>query len=225
MASNATPDTAVLLDIDGTLMDSNPLHVLAWQRVFRRLGRYEDGSRVLHLIGMGGDKLAPEVIGDTPPDELGRAKDLWLEEYRDKGLIEHAEPLPGAVMLLAELRRRSVRTALASSGERAEVDRYVDQLGGRGALDELVSSSDVDASKPAPDIFAVALEKLGEPGGAVVVGDTVWDVAAAGLIGLPCVCVLSGGIERSVLAEAGATAVYDDAADILEHLDEVLAGC
>ncbi len=224
MNSTPTPVVAVLLDIDGTLMDSNPLHVLAWQRAFRRLGRHEEGSRVLHLIGMGGDKLAPEVLGDAPQHELDRAKELWLEEYSQKGLVEHAEPFAGAVELLAELRRRGVRTALASSGERSDIDRYVERLGGPGSFDELVSSNDVRASKPEPDIFALALEKLGKPAGALVIGDTVWDIAAARAIGLPCVCVLTGGIERSVLEEAGAAAVYDDPADVQAHLDDILAG-
>lgn len=224
MADQPAAVSAVLLDIDGTLMDSNPLHVLAWQRAFRRLGRHEEGSRVLHLIGMGGDKLAPEVLGDASPDELERAKELWLEEYSENGLVEHAEPLPGAIDLLTELKRRGVRTALASSGEQSDIDRYVERLGGREAFDELVSSNDVQASKPEPDIFALALKKLGKPEGAVVVGDTAWDVAAATAIGLPCFCVLTGGIERSVLEEAGAAAVYDDAADVLAHLDDILSG-
>ena len=223
LAGKAPAVTAVLLDIDGTLVDSNPLHVLAWQRAFRRLGRHEEGSRVLHLIGMGGDKLAPEVLGDAPQEELERAEALWLEEYSGKGLVDHAEPFAGAAELLAELRRRGVRTALASSGARSDVDRYVERLGGRGMFDELVSSADVRATKPAPDVFALALERLGDPPGAVVVGDTVWDVAAARAIGLPCVGVLTGGIERSVLEGAGAAAVYDGPAHVLAHLDDVLA--
>ena len=214
---------AVLLDVDGTLMDSNPLHVLAWQRAFRRLGRQEEGSRVLHLIGMGGDKLAPEILGDdVPEEELQRAKDLWMEEYSDKGLVEHAEPLPGAADLLAELRRRGVRTALASSGEQRDIDLYVERLGGRETFDELVSSNDVRASKPEPDIFALALERLGSPQRAIVVGDTVWDVAAASALGLPCIGVLSGGIERQVLLDAGAAQIFVDAADVITHLDTVL---
>lgn len=224
MAEGPTTVTAVLLDIDGTLMDSNPLHVLAWQRAFRRLGRHEEGSRVLHLIGMGGDKLAPEVLGDAPQEELDRAKELWLEEYSEKGLVEHAEPIAGAADLLAELKRRGVRTALASSGEQSDIDRYVERIGGRDAFDELVSSNDVGESKPAPDIFTLALEKLGNPAGAVVIGDTVWDVAAARAIGLPCLCVLTGGIERSVLTEGGAAAVYEGVAEIQEHLDDILRG-
>lgn len=213
---------AVLLDVDGTLIDSNPLHVLAWQRAFRRFGRQEEGSRILHLIGMGGDKLAPEILGDAPAEDLARAKDLWIEEYSDKGLVDHAEPLPGAADLLAELRRRGVRTALASSGEQRDIDSYVERLGGRGMFDELVSSDDVRASKPEPDIFALALERLGSPERAVVVGDTVWDVAAAAALGLPCVCVLTGGIERQVLLDAGAAAVFVDAVDLAAHLDAVL---
>lgn len=224
MNREATAVTAVLLDVDGTLIDSNPLHVLAWQRALRRLGRQEEGSRVLHLIGMGGDKLAPEVLGDVPQEMLQEAKDLWIEEYSDRGLVDHAEPLPGAVELLSELRRRGIRTALASSGGQADIDRYVELVGGREGFDELVSSNDVRASKPKPDIFALALERLGGPTDAVVIGDTVWDVTAADALGLPCVCVLTGGIERQVLEEAGAAAVYVDAAGVLADLDTVLAG-
>jgi HAD superfamily hydrolase (TIGR01509 family) len=222
MTENVTID-AVLLDIDGTLIDSNPLHMLAWQRAFRRLGRHEEGNRVLHLMGMGGDKLAPEVLGDAPPELIERAKDLWIEEYSRKGLVEHAEPLPGAVELLQELRRRGVKVALASSGEQADIDRYLSLLGGRESFDELVSSNDVEATKPEPDIFALALEKLGNPARAVVIGDTVWDIEAASAIQLPCVGVLTGGIERSALEEAGAAGVYADAADVLAHLDDVLS--
>ena len=222
MTDDAMMITAVLLDIDGTLIDSNALHMLAWQRAFRRLGRYEESNRVLHLMGMGGDKLAPEVLGDAPAELIEQAKDLWIEEYSRKGLVEHAEPLPGAVELLQELRRRGVKVALASSGEQADIDRYLSLLGGRESFDELVSSKDVEATKPEPDIFALALEKLGRPSRPIVVGDTVWDIEAASAIGLPCVCVLSGGIERSVLEEAGASAVYADTAAVLEHLDAVL---
>ena len=214
---------AVLLDVDGTLIDSNLLHTLAWQRAFRRLGRQEGGSRVLHLMGMGGDKLAPAVLGEGAEEDLERAKELWTEEFSRKGLVEHAEPLPGAVDLLRELKRRGIPTALASSGEQHDVETYVERLGGRAAFTELVTSKDVAATKPEPDIFALALERLGTPADAVVVGDTVYDVEAAGRLGLPCVCVLTGGIEHAVLLEAGAAAVYPDATALLADLDTVLA--
>lgn len=215
---------AALIDIDGTLMDSNLLHVLAWRRAFQRLGRQVEANQILHLIGMGGDQLVPAVLGEDAPEEIQeRARTLYTEEFSEKGLSEHVEPFPGAVDLLARLRERGVKVVLASSGEQHDIDRYVQQLGGREALDGLVSSADVAATKPEPDIFVKALEQAGDGASAVVIGDTVFDVEAAGKLGLPCVCVLSGGIERNVLEEAGAAALYHDAADVLENIDEVLA--
>ncbi len=213
---------ALLIDVDGTLIDSNPLHTLAWLRAFRRLGREVEANRVLHQIGMGGDQLAPTILGEEAGGDAERAKALWIEEYSRNGLVDHAEPLPGAVDLLRTLKERGIRVALASSGEQRDIDRYVDLLGGREMFTELVSSADVEETKPAPDIFAVALERLGRPASAVAVGDTVFDVEAAGKLGVPCVCVLTGGIERQVLVDAGATAVYTDAADVVAHLDAVL---
>jgi HAD superfamily hydrolase (TIGR01549 family) len=215
---------ALLIDVDGTLIDSNPLHTLAWLRAFRRLGREVEGNRVLHLIGMGGDQLAPSILGDEAGEDADRAKELWIEEYSHWGLVDHAEPLPGAVDLLRALKERGSRVALASSGEQQDIDRYVDLLGGRGMFAELVSPSDVEQTKPAPDIFAVALERLGRPASAAVIGDTVYDVEAARKLDLPCVAVLTGGIERQLLVEAGATAVYTDAADVVAHLDAILGG-
>ncbi len=215
---------AALIDIDGTLMDSNLLHVLAWRRAFQRLGRQVEANQILHLIGMGGDQLVPTVLGEDAPEELReRARSLYTEEYTEKGLSEHVEPFRGASDLLVRLRERGVKVVLASSGEQRDIDRYVEELGGREALDGLVSSADVVATKPEPDIFAKALEQVGDGATAVVIGDTVFDVEAAGKLGLPCVCVLTGGIERDVLEDAGAAAVYTDVADVLDHIDEVLA--
>jgi beta-phosphoglucomutase-like phosphatase (HAD superfamily) len=94
---------AVLIDIDGTLIDSNPLHILAWLRAFRRLGIEVEGNRVLHLIGMGGDQLAPTILGEGREGEAERGKELWIEEYSAKRLVEHVEPLPGAIELLGAL--------------------------------------------------------------------------------------------------------------------------
>ena len=213
---------ALLIDVDGTLIDSNPLHVLAWLRAFRRLGREVEVNRVNHLIGMGGDQLAPTVLGEEAGEDAARAKELWIEEFSHKGLVDHVEPLPGAVDLLRALKERGVRVALASSGEQRDIDRYLELLGGRAMFTELVSSADVEATKPKPDIFAVALDRLGRPASTAVIGDTVFDVEAARKLGLPCVCVQTGGIERDLLVEAGARAVYADAADVVAQLDAVL---
>lgn len=214
---------AILSDIDGTLFDNTALHVLAWQRAFRRIGRYVDANAILHKIGMGGDQLAPSILGPDADDAVTRVQQYHGEEYSDKGLIDHAEPLPGAADLLRALRERGVRIALASSAKQEELDRYLEMLGGRQIADAIVTSADVSATKPAPDIFAVALEKLGKPAHAVAVGDTVYDIASAGTLGIPCVAVISGGIERETLMEAGAAAVFLDTADVLRHLDDILA--
>jgi HAD superfamily hydrolase (TIGR01509 family) len=214
---------AVLLDIDGTLIDNNVLHVLAWQRALRRVGRHVDATTILHKVGMGSDKLPAAILGPDDRAAAEKAREFHGEEYTDKGLIDHAEPLPGAAALLRALKDRGIRTALASSAKLEEVEKSLAQLGGPGAVDVVVSSADVSTTKPDPDVFDTALEKLGRPSRALVIGDTVYDVDAARKAGLPCVCVLSGGIEREVLAKAGAAAIYVDAADVVAHLDAILA--
>jgi HAD superfamily hydrolase (TIGR01509 family) len=214
---------AALLDVDGTLIDDNLLHVLAWSRAFRRLGRSFDTDTLLHAIGMGGDKLVPALLGEVGEREAAEARRLHAEEYVQKGLITRAEPLPGARALLAALRARGVRLALASSANQEELDRYLGMLGGPDAVDAQVVKQDVAETKPAPHLFTVALERLGGPTRALVIGDTVYDVQAAREAGLPCVGVLSGGIERGVLAEAGAAAIYEGPQAVLDDLDRVLA--
>ncbi len=214
---------AVLLDIDGTLIDNNALHVLAWQRAFRRAGIHLDIPTILHHLGMGSDKFAAATLGPRADEMAKTVQDWHSEEYSSRGLIDHTEPLPGARDLLKALKERGVRTALASSAKPEEAAKSLDQLGGRDAVDALISSGDAAATKPDPDIFATALERLGGPKEALIIGDTVYDIAAAHTLHLPCVCVLSGGIERSILEEAGAAAIYADAADVLDHLDAFLA--
>jgi len=212
---------AVLLDVDGTLVDNNLLHVLAWQRAFLRLGKQVPSAEILHMVGMGGDRLAPAILGEDQR-ATERARELHAEEYVGKKLIDHSEALPGASSLLAALRARRVRIALASSAKAEELERYLKLLGGQDIADVRITQENVATTKPAPDIFACALEALGGPARALVVGDTVYDVEAARKLGLPCIAVLTGGIEREVLAEAGARAIYESAADIEAHLDEVL---
>lgn len=214
---------AVLLDVDGTLVDNNFLHVLAWRRAFEALGREIDGSTLLHAIGMGGDRLVPAVLGAVDEATAELARDRHSYEYVAEGLIEHSRALPGAVELLRLLRARGVRTALASSAKALELAHYLTLLGGDDVADARVTAEDVPATKPCPHIFALALARLGKPRSPLVVGDTAYDVAAAHDLGLPCVCVLTGGIERTLLEEAGAAAVYGSAAEIVDDLDRVLS--
>jgi HAD superfamily hydrolase (TIGR01509 family) len=132
-------------------------------------------------------------------------------------------PLPGAVALLDALRRAGVRTALARSARAEELDRYLPLLGGPGCVDAVVTCDDVRETKPSPHVFSVALKRLGSPARALVVGDTVYDVAAAKELGLPCVCVLTGGITRRTREEVGAAAVYEGAATVAADLGRVLS--
>ncbi len=213
---------AVLVDIDGTLIDSNSLHVLAWLRAFRRVGKEIDGSQILHLVGMGTDTLAPQVLGEGATEDIERVRQYHGEEYSEKGLIDHAEPLPGAADLLQALKERQLRVALASSGKEEEIARYLAYLGGEEAVSVIITSGDVSGSKPEPDVFKVALERLDNPESAVVIGDTIYDIEAARKLDLPCVCVLTGGIKRELLEEAGAAAVYKDAYEVMSNLDAVL---
>ncbi len=215
---------AVLSDIDGTLIDNNALHVLAWQRAFRRIGTHVDGNTILHKIGMGGDQLAPNILGPDAGNAVKQVQQFHGEEYTKKGLIDHAEPLPGAADLLDVLRARGIRVALASSAKPEEAQKYLALLGGPEIVDAVITSEDVAATKPAPDIFAVALDKLGKPGHPLAIGDTVYDIESAKKMDIPCVAVMSGGIERALLMEAGAAAVYLDIADLLLHLDHILSG-
>lgn len=213
---------AVLVDIDGTLIDSNSLHVLAWLRAFRRVGKEIDGSQILHLVGMGTDTLAPQVLGEGATEDIERVRQYHGEEYSEKGLIDHAEPLPGAADLLQALKERQLRVALASSGKEEEIARYLAYLGGEEAVSAIITSGDVSGSKPEPDVFKVALERLDNPESAVVIGDTIYDIEAARKLDLPCVCVLTGGIKRELLEEAGAASVYKDAYEVMSNLDAVL---
>ncbi len=212
----------MLLDIDGTLIDNNLLHVLAWSRAFRRVGRQIDAEIILHKIGMGGDQLAPSLLGRGQGETVEQVRQAHSEEYISKRLIDHAEPFAGAVDLLQALRARGVKVALASSAKEEEVNHYLRLLGGREAVEAIVMAADVSATKPAGDILVSALEKLGRPAHAVVIGDTVFDVLSANKLRLPCIGVRSGGIAEKLLLEAGAVAVYEGPGDLLSHLDEVL---
>src|SRR5579885_2345730 len=129
---------AVLLDIDGTLIDNNLLHVLAWERAFRRIGTQVDAKTILHKVGMGGDQLVPSILGKEEGKEVDLARQFHTEEYSQKGLIDHAEYLPGAVDLLQALKQRRVKTALASSAKQEEVDHYLKLLGDHQTVDAVV---------------------------------------------------------------------------------------
>ncbi|MFE5191856.1 HAD family hydrolase [Streptomyces sp. NPDC056628] len=216
-----TKSPIAVLDVDGTLIDSNYHHALAWYRALRSVGEIWPVWKLHRLIGMGGDQLVTALggedlerrVGDRVREQQGREVD---------GLLDEMAPLPGARDLLLAIKERGHRLVLASSGKERHVDAFLDKLDARDIADDWTSSADVEASKPAPDLLHVALKKLGAPPDAssVMVGDSVWDVEAAKRAGMPAIVVRSGGFGDDELRNAGAIALYDTPGDLVKALDD-----
>jgi len=211
--------TPVILDIDGTLVDTNYQHTLAWQRALRDHGETIPAWRIHRHIGMGGDQLVTALAGEEVEQRSGDAIRA-VESERYSELIGEVELLPGARALLVALRERGATTVLASSAKADEVDVYLDMLDARELVDGWTTSADVEATKPEPDLVRAALDKAGPGGDAVLVGDSIWDCEAAARAEIPTVGVLTGGFSREELLDAGATVVYESAEELCGHLDE-----
>jgi HAD superfamily hydrolase (TIGR01509 family) len=210
-----------VLDVDGTLVDSNYQHALAWYRSFRSFGETFPVWRLHRLIGMGGDQLVAAIGGDELEERIGdEARELQTKEV-DKMLGEIA-PLPGARDLLLAIKERGHTLVLASSGKPDHVDAALDLLEAREIADAWTSSGDVEESKPAPDLLQVALKKVGAPEDArsVMIGDSTWDVEAAKNAGMPAIVVRSGGFGDEELKDAGAIAIYDTPGDLKDALSD-----
>jgi phosphoglycolate phosphatase-like HAD superfamily hydrolase len=209
------PAATAILDVDGTLVDTNYQHVLAWQRAFRASGLEVPASRIHRHIGMGGDRLVAKVAGDEFDREHGDAvRAVEGELYGE--MIDEVAPFDGAKELLRELQRHEYRVVLASSAKPDEVERYVDILDAREITEGWTTSEDVESTKPSSELVEAALE-IGRPP-AVMVGDTAWDVIAARKAGVPCLAVLTGGIGALELRAAGAVGVYGSVADLAGEL-------
>jgi HAD superfamily hydrolase (TIGR01549 family) len=209
---------AAILDIDGTLVDTNFQHAIAWYRAFHQHNVVLPIWRIHRHIGMGGDHLVKALCGDQVEDEKGddiRAAEKVL--YAE--LIGEVEPLEGARGLIEDLKERGHAVVLASSAKEEEVDHYLELLDARELADGWTTSGDVEATKPEPDLVQAAVEKAGG-GEAVMVGDSTWDCEAAKRAGLETVAVLTGGFSEAELREAGAVVVYDSIEALRESLDE-----
>jgi len=217
------PLTAIL-DIDGTLVDTNYQHALAWYRAFRRLGVVLPVWRVHRHIGMGGDQLVPALAGDDFEQEHGdEVREIEREHYSE--LIDEVEPLPGARTLIGHLKEQGHTVVLASSAKEKEVEHYIDLLDARDLADAWTTSGDVEATKPEPDLVQTALERAGNvSAGAVLVGDSTWDCQAAQRAQVQCVAVLTGGFSNEELREAGAGSVFESVEELLDRLDETPFG-
>jgi len=206
---------SILVDVDGTLVDTNYLHTVAWWRAFQDIGEDVPMSSIHPLIGMGSDQLVERLIGR----ESDEASDGHTKHY--KPFKEEIKAFPRAADFLNELARRGARVVLATSSDEEDLERLQEAIAADEAIDEAVTKGDVEHSKPAPDIFEAALTKFDlDPERTMVVGDTRWDIEAAAKLGLGVVCVLTGGSPRDELEEAGALAVYQDVGELLEKLDE-----
>jgi phosphoglycolate phosphatase-like HAD superfamily hydrolase len=204
----------VIFDVDGTLLDTNYLHVTAWWEAFRERGHDVACADIHRAIGLSSDDLITRVLG-RPDPSVSAAHSRYIAPY-----LGRMRPLAGAPDLLRDTARRGLNVVLATSAKDEELDLMLDALGARDALDTVVSSGDVDQAKPHPEIVQKALEESGtDPDRAVMIGDTVWDVLAAQRAGLPCVGLLSGGISEEELRGAGAAETYPDPAALLGKLE------
>jgi HAD superfamily hydrolase (TIGR01509 family) len=209
---------AAILDIDGTLVDTNFHHAIAWYRAFKQHEIVLPIWRIHRHIGMGGDQLIGALCDQRTEDEKGDdIRDAEKVLYSE--LIGEVEPLKGARELIEDLKDRGHAVVLASSAKADEVDHYLDLLDARELADDWTTSADVEATKPAPDLVKAAMEKA-ESGDAVMVGDTTWDVEAAGRAGIESVTVRTGGFSAAELRDAGAVCVFDSIEELRQSLDE-----
>lgn len=216
--SDSSSAGAVLFDIDGTLVDSNYLHVHAWSRAFRDVGADVDAWRVHQSIGMDGSLLVDSLLPGSGDATKQRAKDLHLRYYLDcRPLMRRTA---GARELLDRVAAAGLTVVLATSAPEDELTALREVLGGAEVISAQTSAEDVETAKPRPDIVRAALDRSGaEAATAVFVGDTVWDAEAARRAGVAFIGMRSGGITEAQLRAAGARAVYDDPADLLTRFD------
>ena len=210
---------AVLFDIDGTLVDSNEQHVNAWAFAFRDEGKPQELDDIRAQIGKGGDLLVPALLPDLDGIAQKRIADLHGAYFKDI-YLDAIRPFDNATALIERVHTGGRKLVLASSAKKEELDHYVDLLGIGDLLAATTSIDDVEASKPEPDIFEAALEKIGvAPDAAIVVGDTPFDVEAAVKAGIAAIGLTSGLFDERQLRDAGAIAVFADVTDLLENFD------
>jgi HAD superfamily hydrolase (TIGR01549 family) len=213
---------ALVFDVDGTLVDTNYQHALAWFRAFRRFDISPAIWRIHRAIGMGGDQLVAAVAGDDVEKSHGDdLRSAWTEEFAV--FLPQVQPFEGARPLLEEVKRRGLKLVLASSGEQEHVEHYLDLIGGRDLADSWTTSADAEETKPAPDLIRTAMKKM-DTDNAVMIGDSVWDAEAAGRAGIGTYAVLTGGFSVEELESAGAKRVYESLQELQDDLDAIVAG-
>jgi HAD superfamily hydrolase (TIGR01549 family) len=213
----------VVLDVDGTLVDTNYQHAIAWHRAFRDHGYRVAIWEIHRHIGMGGDQLIESLLGEDGEHESGDdLREAHSEAYEK--LIGEAEAMEGASELIAELDDAGATVILASSAAEDEVERYVELLGAASRIAGATSAADAERTKPHPELVQTALDKYGAGGAALMVGDSTWDVKAAKAAGVPTLALLTGGFAEAELREAGAVEVAESIVSLRERgVESILA--
>lgn len=212
--------TTAILDVDGTLVDTNYQHALAWFRAFVRHDIVLPIWRIHRHVGMGGDQMVSALCGDGVEREHGdEIRSAETEEYQK--LVGEVKTMESSRELIAALKERGHTVVLASSAKEDEVDVYLDLLDARDLADAWTTSADVESTKPDPDLVHAAIQRVdARADDSVMVGDTPWDVEAAKQAGVPTVGVMTGGFAEQELTDAGAVAVFESVGDLCRRLDE-----
>jgi HAD superfamily hydrolase (TIGR01549 family) len=213
---------AVIFDIDGTLVDSVDLHARAWQETFRYFGKEIPYEKVRHQIGKGGDQLMPVFFSEAELDEKGSEMEKYRSELFKREYLPRVRAFARVRELFLKVEDDGKRIALASSAKEDELRAYKKIAHIEDLIEEETSADDADKSKPHPDIFEAALERLGDikPDEAIVVGDTPYDAEAAGKLNLRTIGLLCGGFPKAELSAAGCVQIFQDPADLLARYDE-----
>ena len=217
------PAEAVLFDVDGTLVDSVDLHARAWQEAFEHFGRRIPFGQIRSQIGKGGDQLIKEFLSAEELQRLGKELDEFRSDLYKRKYFGQVRAFPRVRELFEELLRRGIRIALASSAKGDELGTYKRIARIEDLVETETSADDAERSKPHPDIFEAALERLGrdvDKARTLVVGDSPWDAMAARKPGLRTIGMLCGGFPETDLRQAGCIALYRDPADLLDRLEE-----
>lgn len=208
----------VILDVDGTLIDSNDAHAHAWVEAMVAYGYNVAFEKVRPLIGMGGDKVLPETLHLDRDSERGKAISQKREEIFKERYLPHLRPFPGAKELIDEMRKRGLKVAIASSAKPDELQALLQLIGAADLIKDQTSSKDVQRSKPDPDVMQVTLERIGLPADKLLmIGDTAYDIEAAQKVHVGTIAFRCGGWQDADLA--GAIAIYDGPDDLIAHYD------
>jgi HAD superfamily hydrolase (TIGR01549 family) len=210
---------AAIFDLDGTLVNSNEFHVLAWQETFRHFGKEIPLERLRKQIGKGADQYLPVFLSEKEMRDVGQQMDEFRGKIFKKKYLSRVRPFPRVRELFERVRSAGKKIALASSGKGEEVEYYQKLAGIEGLVDCQTTADDVVHSKPKADVFIAALRQLGHlsPEQAVAIGDTPYDIQAAKKIDLPTIALLCGGFPEDDLRDAGAAAIFRDPADLHDH--------